>query len=81
MGFLVTGELNNMRSNQVDEFEAIFKKYEEMSNLINVELAVPRTVQRQTMQSNTAQKMKFSIKDFFSKCDQIRRKCGLGHIY
>ena len=24
--------------------------------------------------SNTAQKMKFSIKDFFSKCDQIRRK-------
>ena len=25
-------------------------------------------------QENTAQKMKFSIKDFFSKCDQIRRK-------
>ena len=24
----------------------------------------------------TAQKIKFSIKDFFSKCDQIR-----GHIY
>ena len=24
--------------------------------------------------SYTAQKMKFSIKDFFSKCDQIRRK-------
>ena len=23
---------------------------------------------------NTIQKMKFSIKDFFSKCDQIRRK-------
>ena len=23
---------------------------------------------------NTAQKMKFSIKDFFSKCDQIHRK-------
>ena len=23
---------------------------------------------------STAQKMKFSIKDFFSKCDQIRRK-------
>ena len=22
----------------------------------------------------TAQKMKFTIKDFFSKCDQIRRK-------
>ena len=24
--------------------------------------------------SHTAQKMKFSIKDFFSKCEQIRRK-------
>ena len=23
---------------------------------------------------NTAQKTKFSIKDFFSKCDQIRKK-------
>ena len=23
---------------------------------------------------NTAQKMKFSIKDFFSKCEQIRKK-------
>ena len=23
---------------------------------------------------NTAQKMKFSFKDFFRKCDQIRRK-------
>ena len=28
----------------------------------------------------TAQKM-FSIKDFFSKCDQIRRKRQFGHIY
>ena len=26
---------------------------------------------------STTQKMKFSIKDFFSKCDQIRRNCGL----
>ena len=24
--------------------------------------------------------MKFSIKDFFSKCDQIRKNCGFGHI-
>ena len=29
----------------------------------------------------TAQKMKFSIKDFFIKYDQIRRNCGFGHIY
>ena len=28
-----------------------------------------------------AQKMKFSIKDFFGKCDQIRRKLGFAHIY
>ena len=26
-------------------------------------------------------KMKFSIKVFFSKCDQIRRSCGFGKIY
>ena len=26
-------------------------------------------------------KMKFSIKDFFSKCDQNRRKPRFGHIY
>ena len=35
---------------------------------------------------HTAQKMKFSIKEFFSKCDQIRSflfsvSCGFGHIY
>ena len=29
----------------------------------------------------TAQKMEFSIKDFFSKCDQIRTFRGFGHIY
>ena len=27
--------------------------------------------------NNTAQKMKFSIQDFFSKCDQIRRPADL----
>ena len=30
---------------------------------------------------NTTQKMKFSIKDFFSKHDHIRRTCRFGHIY
>ena len=29
----------------------------------------------------TAQKMKFSSKDFFSKCDQILSNCRFGHIY
>lgn len=41
-----------MRSIQVKGFEAIFKKCEGFTNLSNVELAVPRTEQRQTMQSN-----------------------------
>ena len=31
--------------------------------------------------TTTAQKMKFSFKDFFSKCEQIRGTCGFGHIY
>ena len=29
---------------------------------------------KQTTKVNTAQKMKFSIKDFFSKCDQTHKK-------
>ena len=29
----------------------------------------------------TAQKMKFSNKNFFSKCDQIRSSYGFGYIY
>ena len=36
---------------------------------------------RLNMLGHTAQKMKFSIKDFFSKCDQIRRKLRiLSHL-
>ena len=31
--------------------------------------------------TNTAQKLIFSITDFFSKCDQIAVSCGFGHIY
>ena len=30
---------------------------------------------------NTAQKIIFSIIDFFSKCDQIAENCRFGHIY
>ena len=30
---------------------------------------------------HTAQKMKFTSKDFFSNCDQIRSSCVVGHIY
>ena len=31
--------------------------------------------------ANTAQKMKFSIKDFFGKCDQTAVYSVFGHIY
>ena len=31
-------------------------------------------------QINTAQKMKFSIKDFFNKCEQIRRKLRIADL-
>ena len=31
--------------------------------------------------NSTTQKMKFSITDLFSKCDQIRCFFGFGHIY
>ena len=29
----------------------------------------------------TAQKLKFYIQDFFSKCDQIAGSCRFGHMY
>ena len=29
---------------------------------------------------NTAQKVKFSVKDFFSKCDQIRKNWRMENI-
>ena len=37
----------------------------------------PSTNNILTLLINTAQKMKFSIKDFFSKCGQIRRKYNI----
>ena len=49
---LVIEQLNIIRSNHVDKFKAIFKKFEVMPNLSNVELALPRTVQLQTMRSS-----------------------------
>ena len=33
------------------------------------------------VKTNTAQKMKSSINDFFSKCDHIHKNCGFGQIY
>ena len=36
---------------------------------------------RKSFNGDTAQKMKFSIKDFVSKCDPIRRKLGPGGLW
>ena len=33
------------------------------------------------LSDSTAQKMKFSMKDFFGKCDQSTVNCGFGQIY
>ena len=44
-------------------------------NAINKELKpTPHLIKNSYVKLNTAQKMKFSIKDFSSKCDQVRRK-------
>ena len=45
--------------------------------MLSVSWSLPRPIRSFTtllLYTVTAQKMKFSIKDFFSKCDQIRRK-------
>ena len=41
-------------------------------NWLEIELLV--VILKFSIRINTAQKMKFSIKDFFSKCDHTRRK-------
>ena len=50
-----------------------------LNGLVNVFLSIITQEARDHYRTNfigqcTAQKMKFSIKDFFRKCDQIRRK-------
>ena len=42
-----------------------------------VKVVVIRIESTKTYQTLTAPKVKFSIKDFFSKCDQTRRKLRL----
>ena len=53
--FLVTGQLNDKCVNQVGKFEATFKKCKAVTVLSNAELAVTRTVQRQSMQGGSLQ--------------------------
>ena len=49
---LVIEQLDSIRLNQVTEFKAIFWKCELMANFSDASIAVPRTVQRQTMRPN-----------------------------
>ena len=44
------------------------------SKELKKETKIVRKVLKTAQLEITAQKMKFFIKDFFSKCDQIRRK-------
>ena len=43
-----------------------------VATMYRLEAAVRISLANPACTSNTAQKIKFSIKDFFSKCDQIR---------
>ena len=68
---LLKGTLkNNFMSN---------KRYEKFHKITGEQLS--RSLFLKKLQTYTAQKMKFSIKDFYSKCDQIHSSCGFGHIF
>ena len=56
------------------EFPFISRKH--MQNLYTINQALV-----EKLGSHTEQKKKFFIKDFFVKCDQIRRNWGFGHVY
>ena len=44
-----------------------------MSNIYEEVFCQKKKKKKQLTIRNTVQKLKFSIKDFFNKCDQIRR--------
>ena len=60
--------IKNRRRNIVNGIYSNRKRWAELMFQFIVFIKLQRGV------AYTAQKMKFSIKDFFSKCDQIRRK-------
>ena len=55
------------------------KRYEKFHKITGEQLS--RSLFLKKLQTYTAQKMKFSIKDFYSKCDQIHSSFGFGHIF
>ena len=54
---------------------------DELCLIETVTLSILKTYPKSLKKSHTAQKMKLSIKDFFSKCDQIRRKLSKETIF
>ena len=60
-----------------------FSKFYQMLVIIGAYRQRNIFVHRQRIRDaiNTAQKWTFFIKDFFSKCDQIRGKLRIGHIH
>ena len=52
-------------------------RYPALTRIISFQYLIKKSVLKCLSQSDTAQKMKFSIKDFFSKCDQIRSFLGI----
>ena len=70
----VISNINNMGSIKCDSCNQI--AYNIWDNCITEELQISAAhiPEASNMEVNTSQKMKFSIKDFFSKCYQIRSK-------
>ena len=53
---------------------SLFVHYRVTTTKIHLSFFIPKRIRMIYFCVDTAQKLKFSIKDFFSKCDQIRRK-------
>ena len=70
-------KISNFRRVSVQIYESVIKNQFTLvlNNIFSPYIAVYReSYNTQHVLTCTAQKMKFSIKGFFSKCDQIRRK-------
>ena len=61
--------------------ESLFK-FQQADQIYKFKISRTRVAEREN--SDTAQKMKFSIKDFFCKCVNVTKyaaNCKFGHIY
>ena len=77
-------KISNFRRVSVRIYESVIKNQFTLvlNNIFSPYIAVYReSYNTQHVLTCTAQKMKFSIKGFFSKCDQSAGNCGFGHIY